>query len=372
MKNYKIAVIAGDGIGPEVIREGIKVLDAVSQKYSFKINYSPKPFGGTHYLKTGEVLSDESLNELRRYDAIYLGGIGHPDVKPGILERGILLKLRFDLELYVNLRPVKLYENVSTPLKDKKPEDIDYVVFRENTGGLYTGIGEFKNKGTTEETANQHMLYSYKQVERCVRYAFEYLQKKHKDNPWRGLTEEQKNQGYVAKLTLCGKTNVLTYVFDLWERVFNQVAKEFPNVLTDYVHVDAICIYMIEDPKRFNGIVTENMFGDIITDLAATTQGGMGVAPSGNINPKGVSMFEPVHGTAPSFAGKNVINPVAAIITASMMLNHLGEKEAAKDVEESTKQVIKQMKSMLVGQMGMTTTDVGDKVVANIKAKASV
>ncbi|PIW63472.1 MAG: 3-isopropylmalate dehydrogenase, partial [Candidatus Omnitrophica bacterium CG12_big_fil_rev_8_21_14_0_65_50_5] len=273
------------GIGPEVIREGLKVIDAVSQKYSFKITATPKPFGGAHYLKTGEVLSNESLNELRKYDAIYLGGVGHPDVKPGILERGILLKLRFDLELYVNLRPVKLYDNVNTPLKDKKPEDIDYVVFRENTGGLYTGVGEFKNKGTKDETANQHMLYSYKQVERCVRYAFEYLQKKHKDNPWRGLTDEQKKKGCVGKLTLCGKTNVLTYVFDLWERVFNQVAKEFPSILTDYVHVDAICIYMIEDPKRFDGIVTENMFGDIITDLAATTQGGMGVAPSGNINP---------------------------------------------------------------------------------------
>lgn len=369
MKNYNIAVIPGDGIGPEVIREGLKVLEAVSHKHSFKINATPKPFGGAHYLKTGEALSDESLKELRHYDAIYLGGVGHPDVKPGILERGVLLKLRFDLELYVNLRPVKLYENVNTPLKDKKPEDIDYVVFRENTGGLYTGVGEFKNKGTKDEIANQHMLYSYKQVERCVRYAFEYLQKKHKDNLWRGLTDEQKKKGCVGKLTLCGKTNVLTYVFDLWERVFNQVAKEFPSILTDYIHVDAICIYMIEDPKRFDGIVTENMFGDIITDLAATTQGGMGVAPSGNINPNSVSMFEPVHGTAPAFAGKNVINPVAAILTASMMMNHLDQPEAAKDIENATKAVIKKMKSMLVGRMGYTTTEIGDMVVQQIKLK---
>ena len=366
MKTYNIAVIPGDGIGPEVIREGLKVLTAAARKHRFQVQTTHFDFGGTRYLKTGEILSDAEIAGLRKFDAIFLGGIGHPDVKPGILERGILLKLRFDLDLYINLRPVKLYENVATPLKDKTPHDIDYVVVRENTGDLYTGVGEFKNKGTAEEVAVQSMIYSRKQVERCVRYAFELIRRRHKDAPWRGLSEEQKAKGFVGKLTLCGKTNVLTYVFDLWERVFYAVAKEYPDVLTDYCHVDAICIYIVEDPKRFDGIVTTNMFGDIITDLAAVTQGGMGVAPSGNINPNGVSMFEPVHGTAPSFTGKNVINPIATILTAQMMLNHVGETQAAADIERAAKETIKKMKSMLVGQMGYSTSEVGDLVVKNL------
>ncbi len=366
MKTYKIAVIPGDGIGPEVIREGLKVLTAAARKHHFTFQATHFDFGGTRYLKTGEILSDAEIAELRKFDAILLGGIGHPDVKPGILERGILLKLRFDLDLYINLRPVKLYENVSTPLKDRTPQDIDYVVVRENTGGLYTGVGEFRDKGTKDEVAIQSMIYSHKQVERCVRYAFELIRQRHTNAPWRGLSDEQKEKGFVGKLTLCGKTNVLTYVFDLWERVFYAVAKEYPDVMTDYCHVDAICIYMVEDPKRFDGIVTTNMFGDIITDLAAVTQGGMGVAPSGNINPNGVSMFEPVHGTAPSFAGKGIINPIATVLTAQMMLNHLGEKQAAADIERAAKETIKKMNSMLVGQMGYSTSEVGDLVVKNL------
>ncbi len=368
MKEYNIAVVEGDGIGPEVVREGLKVIDAASEKFAFKVKTKKFDFGGERYLKTQEVLSDEEVSELAKYDAIFLGGIGHPDVKPGILEKGILLKLRFDLDQYINLRPVKLYENVETPLKGKGPEDIDFIVFRENTGGLYTGVGEFKDKGTADEVAIQSMVYSRKQVERCIRYAFEALKKRHENNPWKGLTPEQKDQGFYAKLTLCGKTNVLTYVFDLWQRVFDEVAQEYPQIVPDYCHVDAICIYMVEDPKRFNGIVTNNMFGDIITDLAAVTQGGMGVAPSGNINPDGVSMFEPVHGTAPSFANQGVINPIATILTAVMMLNHLGEVEAAAAIEASTKGVIKQMKSMLVGKMGYTTSQIGDMVVDGIKS----
>ena len=366
MKSYKIAVIAGDGIGPEVIREGLKVLNAAASKHGFKIETRAFPFGGAHYLATKETLPDSAIQEFKKFDAIYLGGIGHPDVKPGILERGILLKLRFDLDLYINLRPVKLYENVATPLKNKKPKDIDYLVFRENTGGLYTGQGDFKNKGTPDEVATQMMIYSRHQVERCVRFAFEALKKRHQNNPWCGLTKEQLSKKYIAKLTLCGKTNVLTYVFDLWDRVFQQVAREYPNILTDYVHVDAACIYMIETPERYNAIVTENMFGDILTDLAAVTQGGMGVAPSGNINPNSVSMFEPVHGTAPAFAGKNVINPIASILTAFMMMDHLGETKAADNIESAVKKTIKKMKSMIVGQMGHTTTQVGDMVVKSL------
>jgi len=366
MNEYNIAVIAGDGIGPEVIREGLKVLNAAADKFKFRLKTTAFDFGGERYLKTGEILSDREIDQLRKFDAVFLGGIGHPSVKPGILERGILLKLRFALELYINLRPVKLYENVETPIKGKTPADIDYLVFRENTGDVYTGIGEFKDKGTKKEVAVQSMVYSYLQVERCIRYSFETLKKRHENDPWKGLTAEERAKGYYAKLTMCGKTNVLTYVFDLWQRVFDEVAKDFPHIIQDYCHVDAICIYMIEDPKRFNGIVTSNMFGDIITDLAAVTQGGMGVAPSGNINPHSVSMFEPVHGTAPSFAGKGVINPVATILTSVMMLNHLGETEAAISIEAATREVIKKMKSMLVGKMGYSTAEIGDMIAERI------
>ncbi|MCA9408823.1 MAG: 3-isopropylmalate dehydrogenase [Candidatus Omnitrophica bacterium] len=366
MNHYKIAVIPGDGIGPEVIREGLKVLDATAAKHNFKLEYTHFPFGGEHYLKTGEVLPDTAIMEFKNYHAIFLGGIGHPDVKPGILEKGILLKLRFDLDLYINLRPVKLYDNVTTPIKNVESGDIDYLVFRENTGGLYTGVGEFQKKETSEEVAIQSMIYSHKQVERCVRFAFETLLKKHQNNPWKGLSADEIKKGYIGKLTLCGKTNVLTYVYDLWDRVFNKVAAEFPQIMTDYVHVDAMCIYMIENPQRFDGIVTGNMFGDIITDLAAVTQGGMGVAPSGNINPNSVSMFEPVHGTAPAFAGKGVINPIATILTAQMMLNHLGECQAAEKIEIATKKTLQQMKSMLVGKMGYSTAEVGDLIVKHL------
>lgn len=366
MKSYKIAVIAGDGIGPEVVAEGLKVMETVSSKRRFTLDVTAFDFGGARYLKTGETLSDKDIEGLKRFDAIYLGGVGHPDVKPGILEKGILLKLRFGLDQYVNLRPVKLYEGVETPLKNKGPQDIDYVVFRENTGGLYTGAGEFRNKGAPDEVAVQSMVYSRQQVERCVRFAFDFMRRRRQNSPWPGLTREQRDQGYTGKLTLCGKTNVLTYVYDLWDRVFHEVAADYPEILADYCHVDAICIYMIESPERFDGIVTGNMFGDIITDLAAATQGGMGVASSGNINPGGVSMFEPVHGTAPAFAGKNAVNPMAAILAARMMLHHLGEGEAAEDIETAVKEVVKKMKSMLVGQMGYSTSEVGDMVVRSL------
>jgi len=366
MNTYNIAVIPGDGIGPEVINEGLKVIQAVATKHQFEVATTHFDFGGEKYLKTNEILPDSAIEELKKFHAIYLGGIGHPDVKPGILEKGILLKLRFGLDQYINLRPVKLYENVDTPLKGKTPKDIDYVVIRENTGGLYTGVGEFQKKGTPDEVAIQSMIYSRHQVEQCVRFAFEYLQKLHNESPWKGLSKEELDKGYIGKLTLCGKTNVLTFVYDLWDRVFNEVASDYTDIMTDYVHVDAICIYMIESPQRFDGIVTGNMFGDIITDLAAVTQGGMGVAPSGNINPNSVSMFEPVHGTAPSFAGQNVINPVAAILTAQMMLNYLGEEDAAETIESAVKEVIKKMNSMLVGQMGYSTSEIGDMVIEHI------
>ena len=359
---YNIAVIKGDGTGPEVIDEALKVLNAST----FKATYSIKNYNAQRYINEQKTLSDDELNGLKNYDAILLGAIGHPDVKPGILERDILLKCRFGLDQYINLRPVKLYPNVYTPIKNKTSADIDYVVVRENTGGLYTGVGEFQNKGTDNEVAIQSMVYTRKQVERCLRYAFETVINRHKNSPWKGLNQNQKDQGYIGKLTLCGKTNVLIYTFDLWQRVFNELAKEYPSVQTDYVHVDAACIYMVESPEQFDVIVTSNMFGDIITDLAAVTQGGMGVAASGNINPEGVSMFEPIGGTAPNFTGLNQINPMAAIGAAHMMLSHLGEDKLAKKIETAKIAVIQQMNSMQAAKMGYSTSDIGDMVVNEI------
>ena len=365
---YKIAVVGGDGTGPEVVREGLKCLNAVSDKYDISFQCDEFDFNGTRYLRTGEVLGDDEVAALKKYDAIYLGAIGHPDIKPGILERGILLKLRFDLDQYINYRPVKLYENVYTPIKNKTHEDIDYVVVRENTGGLYVGQGEFINKGTADEVAIQKMVYTRKQVERCLRFAFETVRKRHQDSPWKGLTKADVADGYVGQLTLCGKTNVLTYVFDLWQRVFDELSKEYKDVKTAYTHVDAVCIYMVECPEQFDVIVTSNMFGDIITDLAATTQGGMGVAASGNLNPDGVSMFEPIGGTAPAFTGKNEINPMAAIGAAHLMLDHLGESEAAKALEAAKMAVILKMNSMQAAKMGFGTDEIGDMVVAALNA----
>ena len=346
----RIAVIPGDGTGPEVVREGRKVLEAAAKKYAVPLAFTELDFGGARYLRTGETLPEGAVDELRTFDAIYLGAIGHPDVKPGILEQGILLKLRFELDQYINLRPVKLYPNVETPLANKRPEDIDFVIVRENVGGLYTGSGGFLKKGTPDEVAIQEMVYTRKDVERCVRFAFEYARARDRRK----------------KLTLCGKTNVLTYCQDLWWRTFQEVAKEYPDVTTDYAHVDATTMWMVKNPEWFDVIVTENMFGDIITDLGAMVQGGMGVAAGGNINPKGVSMFEPIGGSAPKYTGQNVINPVAAILAGAMMLEQLGAPKAAAAVEKATAAVIAKMKSMAAGKMGFSTSEVGDMVAAGV------
>jgi 3-isopropylmalate dehydrogenase len=350
-KVYKIAVIPGDGTGPEVVAEGLKVLDAISQMADFKCKTKTYDIGGDRYLKTGDILPDDIYEELKTYDAIYLGAIGHPDVKPGILERGILLKIRFGLDQYINLRPVKLYPGVWTPLKEKGPEDIDFVVVRENTQGLYVGKGGFENKGTKDEIATQISVNTYKGVERCLRYAFEYTRKR----------------GKKKMLTLCGKTNVLTYAFDLWERVFNEVAKDYPDVKTDYAHVDAICMWMVKNPEWFDVIVTDNMFGDIITDLGAMIQGGMGIAAGGNINPDGVSMFEPIGGSAPKYTGKGVINPLAAICALQMLLEDLGEEWAATKIEQAVMKVTgEKLKSLSAGKMGFSTREVGDLVCQHL------
>ncbi|MBN1664097.1 MAG: 3-isopropylmalate dehydrogenase [Deltaproteobacteria bacterium] len=346
-KTYKIALVPGDGTGPEVLAEGVKVVKAAADKFGFKLAMTNYDLGGERYKRTGEILPDSVLEEFRTYDAIYLGAIGHPDVKPGILEKGILLNMRFALDQYINLRPVKLYPGVETPLKDKGPEDIDFVVVRENSEGLYTGAGGFLKKGTPDEVAIQESINTRKGAERCIRYAFNVCRKRNKDN----------------KLTLCGKTNVLTYAFDMWERTFYEVAKEYPDIKTDYAHVDATCMWMVKNPEWFDVIVTDNMFGDIITDLAAIIQGGMGIAAGGNLNPEGVSMFEPMGGSAPKYTGQNVINPMATIMAGQMMLDVIGEEKAAQAVEKAAITVIStKLKSMAAGHMGYSTSEVGDLV----------
>ena len=367
-KTHKIAVLPGDGTGPEVTAEAVKVLEAAASKFGFKLAMETFDWDGSRYLRTGEVLPEDAAEILKTFDVILLGAIGHPDVKPGILEKGILLKLRFDLDQYVNLRPVKLFPGVETPLAGKTPEDIDYLVVRENTGGLYTGIGGFTMKGTKDEVAVQSMVYNRAQVERCLRYAFEQAMKRHTaDAPWKGLSEKDKDAGKIGQLTLCGKTNVLTYVYDLWDRAFHEIAEDYPQVKTDYCHVDATCMWMVKNPEWFDVIVTGNMFGDIITDLGAMTQGGMGIAAGGNISPDGVSMFEPIGGSAPKYTGMGVINPMAAICSGAMLLDEVGESEAAKAVETAVAKVTgSKLKSMAAGKMGYSTSEVGNLVVENL------
>jgi 3-isopropylmalate dehydrogenase len=346
---YKIAVIPGDGIGPEVVQEGLKVLAAVGKKRGITYNYETFDWGGDRYLATGEVMPKNAVEIMQQFDAIFLGAVGHPDVKPGIIEHQLLLGLRFGLDQYINLRPVKLYPNVDTPLKDKGPADIDYVVVRENTEDMYVGTGGFTHKGQANEVATQVAIYTRAGVERCVRYAYELA-----------MTRPRK------KLTLVDKSNVLTYGHDLWQRVFKEVGAEYPQIQQDHAYVDACCMWMVKNPEWFDVIVTTNMFGDIITDLGAITQGGMGIAASGNINPNGVSMFEPIHGSAPKYTGKNVINPLATINAAGMMLDFLGEKAAAQDVERAIIAALESGKIPHLGAGAIATDACGDLVASLI------
>lgn len=352
-KRYRIAVVPGDGTGPEVVAEGVKVLDAVARQHGFMLDYEYFDLGAAHYKKTGETLSDPTLAAIKQCDAMFLGAIGDPEVRPGILEKGVLLRIRFELDQYINLRPVKLYPGVATPIKDKGPEEIDFVVVRENTEGLYAGSGGILRRGTPHEVAIQESISTRMGVERCIRYAFEFCRRRDR----------------AKKLTLCGKTNVLTYTFDLWERVFQEVAASFPDIQTDYVHVDALCMWMVKNPEWFDVIVTENMFGDIISDLGAMIQGGMGVAAGGNINPGGVSMFEPIGGSAPKYAGQNIINPISAILAVKLMLDTLGEPEAAAGVERAVMKVLREdLEGTGAGQMGYSTSEVGDLVVESMES----
>jgi 3-isopropylmalate dehydrogenase len=373
MKTFDVAVIAGDGTGPEVVREAIKVLEAAGSKFGVTLNFTHYDFGGERYLRTGEVLPDSAVEELRAFPVILLGAIGHPAVKPGILEKGILLRLRFELEQYINLRPVKLYDERFCPLKDKGPEHIDFVVVRENNEGLYTGAGGFVFKGTAHEIAVQESVNTRRGVERCLRFAFEFARKRRGGQPWRGLKPDEVRAGQKAQLTLCGKTNVLTYAFDLWERAFHQIGgSEYPDIKRDYTHVDATTMWFVKNPEWFDVIVTDNMFGDIITDLGAMIQGGMGIAAGGNINPAGSSMFEPIGGSAPKYTGKNVINPLAAICAGQMMLDFLGDREslpalkdAATAIENAVISTVREkLKDLAAGKMGCTTSEVGDLVAA--------
>ncbi|MHC4074369.1 MAG: 3-isopropylmalate dehydrogenase [Planctomycetota bacterium] len=347
MATYNIAVMPGDGTGPEVTVEAVKVLKTAADKFDFKVELTEFDFGGERYKKTGETLPDSGVEELRKFDAILLGAIGHPDVAPGILEKGILLKARFELDQYINLRPVKLYPGVETPIKDKGPDDIDFV-----TGG-------FSMKGTPQEIAVQSAVYNRFQVDRCLKYAFEYADK---------YGKKARGKGDENTLALCGKTNVLTYIYDLWERAFHEMGQaKYPDIRRDYYHVDATCMWMVKNPEWFDVLVTGNMFGDIITDLGAMIQGGMGIAAGGNINPEGVSMFEPIGGSAPKYTGKNIINPLAAICAAQMMLETLGEEEAGEKIEDAVKFVTgNKLKSLQAGRMGYSTSEVGDLVAEKL------
>ena len=347
---YTIGVIRGDGTGPEVVGEGLKVLEAVRD--GFDVALVDFDLGADRYLRTGEVLPDDELDRLGGCDAIFLGAVGDPRVRPGILERGLLLKIRFGLDQWVNLRPVVRYPGVQTLVPSHTEEDVDLVVVRENSEGLYSGAGGFHRKGTEHEVAVQESINTRHGVERIVRYALELAA-----SPSRR-----------AKLTLVHKTNVLTFAGDLYQRVVDEIAADFPSVETDYVHVDAACIYFLDSPSRLDVIVTDNMFGDIITDLGAMIQGGMGIAAGGNINPDGVSMFEPIGGTAPSEAGKGTINPLAAIGAMEMLLRQLGEDAAAERIDRGIRHATGRMKGMRAGEMGFSTTEVGDLVVEGATA----
>ncbi|MCK8824395.1 3-isopropylmalate dehydrogenase [Fuchsiella alkaliacetigena] len=342
----KIAVIPGDGIGPEVIEEGVKVLEALASSSELDFSFEYFNLGADHYLETGELVTEEVKSELAEFDAIYLGAVGDPRVEPGILEKGILLDLRFSFDQYVNLRPIKLLAEEFTPLKDKGAKDIDFVVVRENTEGLYSGAGGVLKKNTPDEVATQEMINTRKGVERVIRYAFEYV--------------EQKED--AQKLTICDKRNVLTHAHGLWQRAFDQIAEEYPDVEADHMLVDAMTMKMVRNPEDFEVVVTCNMFGDIITDLGAELQGGMGLAVSGNINPEGVSMFEPVHGSAPDIAGQNIANPLAAILAAEMMVEVLGYDEEAAKIDAAIKKSLAE--NQTTADMGgeLSTTEVGDYI----------
>lgn len=350
MTVYRIATIPGDGVGIEVTAEAVKAVRTAASRFGFSVEFTEYDLGGGRYVRTGEVLPPAVQEELADHDAILLGAVGTPEVPPGVLERGLLLKLRFDFDQYVNLRPVKLYDGVPTPIAGLTPERCDMVVVRENTEGLYAGMGGVFKQGSPHEVATQESINTRTGVERVIRDAF------------------GRAAGRRKKLTVAHKTNVLTFAGDLWWRTAQEVAADFGDVTLDYVHVDAACLYMVNSPERFDVMVTDNLFGDIVTDLGAAIQGGLGLAASGNLDPtrKSPSMFEPVHGSAPDIAGNGWANPVAAVISAAMCLDHLGETEAAEAVESAAAGVLPELKTMGGPDMGMSTTEIGDRIAERI------
>ena len=351
----KIAVLPGDGTGPEVVDEALKVLKAVAASESIEYTTTEFDFGGDRYLAEGRIIDDEEIAHLREhFDTVLLGAVGHPDVKPGVLEKGLLLRLRFALDQYINLRPVKLYPGVDCPLKDKGPDDVNFDVIRENTEDLYCGAGGFLRKDTPQEVATQEMIATRFGVDRCLRYAFDFCRRKKQNGEGRGL------------LTLVHKTNVLTFAADLWHRAFHEIGSaEYPDIERDYNHIDAACMWFVKNPEYYDTVVVPNMFGDIITDLGAMIQGGMGIAAGGNINPDdgGTSMYEPIGGSAPKYTGQGVINPLACIGALAMLLQNDGQKKAGDRVEHAIKHTTPKLKSMSAGQMGYSTSEVGDMVV---------
>lgn len=368
MAKHKVVVIAGDGVGPEVVKEGIKVLGVVQEKVpNLSIAYEHYPWGCDYYLATGEMMPQNALDILKGYDAIYLGAIGDPRVPDHVSVRDLVLKIRIGFDQFANVRPIKLLEGVSTPLKSKTPQDIDFVVIRENTEGFYAGCGGRYSKGTpehgkyaglrkafsdSEEVVVQEGVFSQIGVERVITYAFDLARKRRKH------------------LTCCTKSNALNYSMVYWDEVFRKVAERYPDVRTDFAMVDATCMWMVKNPESFDVIVAENLFGDIITDLGAAIQGGMGVAAGANLNPQGLSMFEPIHGSAPKYTGKNIINPIATIWAGLMMLEQLGEKEAAASIESAVKQVLKEGKYRTKDLGGTSSTsEVGDAIVEVIQTQ---
>lgn len=348
---YHIATIGGDGIGPEVTAEAVKVLKAVADREKFQIDFTGYPYGTDHYLATGELFPDEVREQIRTTkSAVLLGAIGDPRVEPGLVERPIIMGMRFGWDLYVNLRPVRLYAEHLCPIKGKKPEDIDMVVIRENTEDLYSGIGGILKKGTPDEVAVADMIFTRKGCERVIRYAFETARARNKQK----------------KVTLVDKANAIR-AMDIWTRTFAEVGEEYPDIKQDHAYIDAACMWMVKNPEWFDTVVTSNIFGDILTDLGAMVQGGLGIAASGNIHPGQISMFEPIHGSAPKYKGKNVASPVGAIAAAAMMMEYLGEKNAAKKIENAIARLLLTKKiPSLSADSGLSTSQVGDMVADEV------
>jgi 3-isopropylmalate dehydrogenase len=349
-RSYNVAVVPGDGIGPEVVEQGLRVLERVSSMEGFAVSTTRYPFGADHFLKTQEVFPDSAFEEVKQQDAILLGAIGDPRIPVGHLEFGIIARMRFGLDLYVNLRPVKLYAEHLCPLKDKKPADVDFVVVRENTEDAYAGSFGYFKKGTPDEVATQQMIFTRKGTERVMRYAFELARKR----------------GKAKKLTMVDKANAVR-AMNLWTRTFEELGAEFPDIQREHAYVDAACMWCVKNPEWFDTVVTSNMFGDILTDLAAMVQGGMGVAASGNLHPGRVSLFEPIHGSAPKYTGKNVANPIATIMAVQMMLDYLGETRAAARVEEAVAGLLRSKRIPSVGSdSGLSTSQIGDMVLEEL------